>query len=52
MSDIFISYAEQDQKLATQIAEMLEEDAYTTWYYKRDVLPDQSYVAQVFQITL
>jgi hypothetical protein len=34
--DIFISHVEEDAEKALQIAESLEKEGFTTWYYERD----------------
>ena len=38
MSDVFISYAEEDLPVAREIADGIEAAGYTTWYYDRDSL--------------
>lgn len=49
MSQIFISYVEEDNAIARQIADGLEQAGYTTWYYERDSLPGPSYLIQIAQ---
>ena len=46
MSDIFISYVEENSDLAVVIAAGLEAEGYTAWYYERDSLPGPSYLLQ------
>ena len=36
MHDIFISHAEEDDCITLEIAETLEKEGYSTWYYERD----------------
>lgn len=45
-SNVFISHASEDSRLAIGIAEILEESGYSTWYYERDILPGISYLLQ------
>ena len=49
MSDVFISYAEEDLAVATAIAESLEGEGYGVWHYERDTLPGVSYLLQIGQ---
>lgn len=49
MSDIFISYVEEDSAVAVKIAQALELEGYTTWYYGRDSLPGGDYLEVVFR---
>ena len=49
MSDIFISYVEEDKEVATQIAEMLENAGYTTWAYEKNGIPGLSFISQITQ---
>src|SRR5437764_6063614 len=44
--NVFISHASEDSRLALDLAELLEEHGYSTWYYERDTLPGISYLAQ------
>jgi hypothetical protein len=44
--NVFISHASEDSQLALGIAEILEENGYSTWYYERDTLPSISYLVQ------
>jgi hypothetical protein len=46
MSQIFISHVEEDQALAVAVAEALEQNGYTTWYYERDSVPGPPYLEQ------
>ncbi|MFB3890260.1 MAG: toll/interleukin-1 receptor domain-containing protein, partial [Candidatus Bathyarchaeia archaeon] len=41
---VFISYVEEDSKVATEIAQGLEKAGYKTWYYERDSIPGPSYL--------
>lgn len=49
MSDIFISYVEEDSGIAAAIAGGLEQAGYSCWYYTRDSLPVVPYLQQVPQ---
>lgn len=49
MSDIFISYVEEDAAVAVAIAQGLEQAGYSCWYYTRDSLPVVPYLQQVPQ---
>lgn len=49
MSDVFISYAEEDRAVAARIASALEDEGYGVWYYERDALPGTSYLIQIGQ---
>lgn len=46
MSDIFISHVEENSSLAVKIAQGLEQNGFSTWYYERDSLPGPSYLLQ------
>ncbi len=46
MRDIFISYVEEDSRIATQLAEGLDAAGYSVWYYERDGVPGASYLLQ------
>ena len=46
MSDVFISYVEEDSAIAQQIANELDNAGFTTWYYERDSLVGTSYLLQ------
>jgi hypothetical protein len=46
VGDIFISHVEENSALAMDIAEALESNGYSTWYYERDSLPGPSYLLQ------
>ena len=46
MSDIFISHVEEDEKIATQIADELEKAGYTTWLFERDSIPGPKHLIQ------
>lgn len=46
MSDVFISYVEEDSEIAVAIAQELEEAGYATWYYSRDTLPSVDHLEQ------
>jgi SpoVK/Ycf46/Vps4 family AAA+-type ATPase len=46
---IFISYVEEDESIALEIAQGLEEAGYTTWYYKRDSKLFRDFLTQVFE---
>lgn len=48
-SVIFLSYVEEDEKEAQEIAASLESMGYRTWYYQRDSAPGPSYLDQVFK---
>jgi len=50
MSQVFISYAEEDGPLAEELASGLEGYGYTTWYYQRDCrVPGQRWWRRVLQ---
>ncbi len=49
MSDIFISYVEEDARVAVDVAGGLEQAGYSSWYYTRDSLPVVPYLQQVPQ---
>ena len=44
LGHIFISHVEEDGKIAEEIAKNLESKGFSTWYYKRDFIPGQSYL--------
>jgi hypothetical protein len=46
MADVFICHVEEDEALATALAEGLEASGVTTWYYERDSNPGPSYLLQ------
>lgn len=46
MSDIFMSYVEEDSSVATQIGDGLQAAGYSTWLYERDSLPGIAYLLQ------
>ena len=46
MSQIFISYVQEDSSIALGIARGLEISGYSTWYYERDSVPGPSYLLQ------
>ena len=37
--DIFISHKDADYEICSEIAEGIEKNFYSTWYYERDILP-------------
>ncbi len=39
VGDIFISHVEEDQAIAVELAQGLEANGYSTWYFERDGLP-------------
>ncbi|RJP29406.1 MAG: TIR domain-containing protein [Actinobacteria bacterium] len=47
MGNIFISHVIADEPLMREIAQGLEEDGYTAWFFERDVLPGTSYLIQI-----
>jgi iron(II)-dependent oxidoreductase len=49
MSDVFISYAAEDQALALALSDGLEAAGFTTWCYDRHSLPGLSYLRQAGQ---
>ena len=49
MSNIFISYVEEDADIVREIAKYLEAASYSTWYYERDTVPGVSYLTQILQ---
>lgn len=46
MSDVFISYVQEDSSLAEALAEGLEQQGYSTWYYGKHSLPGVKYLQQ------
>jgi chromosome segregation ATPase len=44
---IFISYIEEEESIAKEIACALEEAGYSVWYYERDSYPGTAYLYQV-----
>ncbi len=46
VGDIFISHVEEDQAIAVELAQGLEANGYSTWYFERDDLP-VSYLEQI-----
>ena len=49
MSDVFLSYVEEDAEIAREIASGLEAAGYTAWYYHRDSVPGAYYLTQAAQ---
>jgi len=49
MNHIFISYVEEDSKIALDLAKGVEQAGYKTWYYERDSLPGPTYLSQINQ---
>jgi len=49
MSDVFVSYVEEDAQVAVDIAAGLEQAGYTTWCYTRNSLPAIPYLTQVLK---
>jgi len=49
VTDIFISYVEEDSGIAKEVARGLEAAGYSTWYYQRDSAPGPAYLVQVLQ---
>ncbi|MBI3966599.1 MAG: toll/interleukin-1 receptor domain-containing protein, partial [Chloroflexi bacterium] len=47
MSDIFISYVEEDADVVESLAQGLIEAGYSCWYYQRSSLPGASYLQQI-----
>ncbi|MBI3966863.1 MAG: AAA family ATPase [Chloroflexi bacterium] len=47
MSDIFISYVEEDADVVEPLARSLIEAGYSCWYYQRSSLPGASYLQQI-----
>lgn len=47
MAHIFISHAEEDSRIAIELAELLNEAGYTTWHYEQDSRVGQSYLEKV-----
>lgn len=47
MADIFISHAEEDMRLAVDIADAMEKTGFSAWYYERDTVPGKSYLLQI-----
>jgi hypothetical protein len=46
---VFISYVEEDQKIAKEIADGIEKAGYKTWYYERDSIIGVSFVLTTSQ---
>ena len=49
MSDIFVSYVAEDALVAKAIADALEEEGYTAWYFTRDQVAGTDYLEVVFR---
>ncbi|MBI3966999.1 MAG: protein kinase [Chloroflexi bacterium] len=49
MSDIFISYVEEDADVVEPLARGLTDAGYSCWYYERSSLPGPSYLLQISQ---
>ncbi len=49
MAHIFLSYVEEDESTAQEIARRLEAAGHQVWYYQRDSLPVASYLQQTRQ---
>ena len=47
MSDVFISYVEEDGRIANEIAQGLQVAGYSTWHYERDGLPGTDYLETI-----
>jgi hypothetical protein len=47
MADVFISHAEEDTSLASDIADAIERLGFSAWYYERDTILGKSYILQV-----
>ncbi|MBI3965601.1 MAG: toll/interleukin-1 receptor domain-containing protein, partial [Chloroflexi bacterium] len=47
MTDIFISYVEEDSDVVEPLALGLTEAGYSCWHYRRDSTPGTSYLAQI-----
>ena len=47
MTDVFISYVEEDGRIADQIAQGLQAAGYSTWHYERDGLPGTDYLETI-----
>ncbi|MBI3966869.1 MAG: protein kinase, partial [Chloroflexi bacterium] len=47
MSDVFISYVEEDTDIVEPIARGLTEAGYSCWHYTKDSIPGTSYLAQI-----
>ncbi|MBI3965746.1 MAG: AAA family ATPase [Chloroflexi bacterium] len=47
MSDIFISYVEEDADVVEPLARGLTEAGYSCWYYQRSSVPGASYLQQI-----
>ena len=46
MSDVFISYVEEDSGLAVELAQGLKQLGYSTWYDGEDSIPGVKYLLQ------
>lgn len=44
--NVYVCHAGEDSELACGLADALERQGFSTWYYERDALPGISYVAQ------
>jgi hypothetical protein len=49
MAHLFISHVEEDESIALELAALLEESGFRTWYYERDSYPGLSYLIQTGQ---
>ena len=50
MSLIFISYVEEDGQLAQEIAQQLEKNHYSPWYYEHDSIPGRRWLDEVSEV--
>lgn len=46
MPNLFVSHTGDDSKFAVRLADLLERQGHSTWYYERDSLPGISYLVQ------
>lgn len=44
--DVFISHVGEDSLLALRLADLLEQQGYSTWYYERDTVPGIAHLVQ------
>jgi hypothetical protein len=50
MSDIFVSYVEEDSRIADQIGQGLRAAGYSTWLYEQDGLPGTDYMETIGKV--
>lgn len=49
MPDVFVSYSEEDEKIAIEIVSVLEARGFSIWHFLRDSTPGVSYASQIVE---